>query len=47
MISRVNEGLKVSSAITRIWKVGSFGINVMRMMYERVVVPTVVLEAET
>ena len=42
VISTVNEGAKVSSAMSRIWKVRSFGINVKRMMYERIVVPTVV-----
>ena len=44
--SRVNEGAKVSGALSRIWKVGSFGIGVKRMMYERIVVPTVTYGAE-
>ena len=39
--SRVNEGAKVSGAMNRIWKCRSLGINVKRMMYERIVVPTV------
>ena len=38
VISRVNEGAKVSGAMSRIWKVGSFGMNVKRRMYERKVV---------
>ena len=46
VISRVNEGAKVSGALSRIWRVGSFGIGVKRMMYERIVVPTVIYGAE-
>ena len=44
--SRVNEGAKVLGALSRIWKVGSFGIGVKRMMCERIVVPTVIYGAE-
>ena len=45
MMGRVNEGAKASGAMSRIWKVGTFGIGVKRMMYkrmmyERIVVPT-------
>ena len=47
VMGRVNEGAKVSGALSRIWKVRSFGMNVKRMMYERIVVPTVVYGAET
>ena len=39
VISRVNVGAKVSGALNRIWKVGSFGMGIKRMMYERIVVP--------
>ena len=46
VISRVNEGAKVSGALSKIWRVGSFGIGVKRMMYERIVVPTVIYGAE-
>ena len=46
VISRVNEGTKVSGALSRIWKVGLFGIGVKRMMYERIVVPTVIYGVE-
>ena len=46
VISRVNEGAKVSGALSRIWKVGSFGMGIKRMMYERIVVPTVIYGAE-
>ena len=46
VISRVNEGAKVSGALSKIWRVGSFGIGVKRMMYERIVVPTVISGAE-
>ena len=35
MISRVNEGAKVFGALSRIWKVGSFGMGIKRMTYER------------
>ena len=45
--SRVNEGAKVSGAMNRIWKARSLSINVKRMMYERIVVPTVLYGAET
>ena len=41
MISRVKEGAKVSGAMNSIWKVGSLGIDVKRMMYETIGVPTV------
>ena len=47
VIGKVNEGAKVSGAMSRIWKVGSFGINVKRITYEKIVVPTVVYGAET
>ena len=30
---------------SRIWKVGSLGINVKRMLYEKIVVPTVLYGA--
>ena len=33
VISRVNEGAKVSGALSMIWKVGSFGMGIKRMMY--------------
>ena len=36
-----------SGAMTRIWKLGPFGMGVKRMMYERIVVPTVICGAET
>ena len=36
-----------SGAMTRIWKLGPFGMGVKRMMYERRVVPTVAYRAET
>ena len=42
VISRVNEGAKVSGALSKIWRVGTFGIGVKRMLYERIVVPTVI-----
>ena len=45
VISGVNGGAKVSGAMSRIWKFGSFGINVKRMMNERMVVPTAVYGA--
>ena len=45
-MNRVNEGAKVSGALSRIWKVGSFGIGVKRMMYERIGVPTVIYGSE-
>ena len=47
VISRVNEGAKVSGAMNRIWRVRSLGVNVKRMMYESIVVPTVLYGAET
>ena len=47
MISRVNEGAKVFGALSRIWKVGSFGMGVKKIMYERIVVPTLVYGAKT
>ena len=47
VISRVNEGAKVSGAMSRLWKVRSVGVNVKKMMYERIVVPTVLYGAET
>ena len=47
LISRLNEGAKVLGAISRMWKVGSFGVNVKRMVYEIIVVPTVIYGAET
>ena len=47
MISRVNKGAKVSGALNRILKVRSFGMGVRKMMYERIVVSTVVHGAET
>ena len=33
-------------ALSRIWRVELFGIGVKRMMYERIVVPTVIYGAE-
>ena len=42
VISRVNEGANVPGALSRIWMVRSFGMGVKRMMYERILVPTVV-----
>ena len=45
-ISRVNEGANVSCALSKIWRVGTFGIGVKQMMYERIVVPTVTYRAE-
>ena len=47
VISRVNKGAKVSGALSRIWKVGSFSMGEKRMMYERIVVPAVEYGAET
>ena len=47
VMGRVKEGANVSGAMSRIWKVWSFGMDVKRMMYERIVVPTVVDGAET
>ena len=41
MLNRVNEGAKVADAMSKIWRVRSLGINVKRMMYERIAVPTV------
>ena len=45
VISRVNERSKVSGALSKIWRVGSFGIGVKKIMYERIVVPTVIYGA--
>ena len=39
--------VNISGAMSRIWKVGSFGVNVKIMMYERTVVPIVVYWVET
>ena len=47
VLNRVNEGAKVSGALSKVWRVRSLGINVKRMMYERIVVPTVLYRAET
>ena len=41
LISRVNKGVEESGAVNRIWKVIS--INVIEMIYERIVVPTFVV----
>ena len=46
MISRVNEGTKFSDAMNRIWKAGFLGVDVNRMMDERIVEPTVLYRAE-
>ena len=46
VISRVNEGAKVSGALSRIWKAGSFGMGIKRMVYERIVELTVVYVAK-
>ena len=43
----MNEGAKVSGALNKKWKVGSFGMGIKRMMYERILVPTVVYGAVT
>ena len=45
VLNRVNEGAKVAGAINRIWKVRSLGIK--KMMYESIVVPTVLYGADT
>ena len=47
VLNRVNEGAKVSGALSKVWRVRSLGINVKRMMYKRIVVPTVLYRAET
>ena len=46
-MNRVNEGTKVASAMSRVWRIRSLGINIKRMMYESVVFPTVLYGAET
>ena len=46
VISRVNEGARVSGALIRIGKVRSFSVGAKRMMYERILVPTVIYGAE-
>ena len=43
----MNEWAKVLGAMNRIWKAGSLGADVKRMMYERIVVLTVLYGAET
>ena len=47
VLNRVNEGAKVAGAMNRIWKVRSLGINVKKMMYESIVVSTVLYGADT
>ena len=47
VINRLNEAAIVSGATNKIWKDGSFGTDVKRMMYKRVVVPTGLLGVET
>ena len=47
VIGRVNEGENVSGAKNRIWKVKSLGVNIRIMIYERIVVPSVLYAAET
>ena len=42
----MNEGAKVSGAMSRLWKVRSLDVNVKRMTYERMVVPSVLCGAE-
>ena len=37
VIGRVNDAAKVSDAMKRLWKVGFLGVNVKRMVYERIV----------
>ena len=46
MIGRVNEGEKVSGAVNRQWKVRNLGLNVKRMMYESIVVSSVLYGAD-
>ena len=41
VIGRVNEGAKGSGAMNKLWKVRSLGVNLKRMIYERIVVPSV------
>ena len=38
MISRLNEGDKVSGAMNMKWKFGFLGVNLKRKMYEKIVV---------
>ena len=47
MLNRVNERAKEADAMSKVWRVRSLGINVKRMMYKRIVVPTVLYRAET
>ena len=37
VIGRVNDGAKVTDAMKRLWKGGFLGVNVKRMVYERIV----------
>ena len=46
-MGEVSEGAKVSGAMSRIWKVGSYGMGVKRMTDKRIVVPTAEYGAET
>ena len=47
VIGRVNEGVKVSGAMNRLWKFMSLGVNIKRMMHEKIVVPSVLYGADT
>ena len=47
MLNIVNEGAKVAGAISRVWRVRFLAINEKRMMYESIVVPTVLYGTET
>ena len=47
VIGRLNEGLKLSSAMNRLWKVRANGVKLKRMMYERIGVPSVLYGFET
>ena len=47
VMSRWNEAAKVSGAMNRMWKTKSSGVNIKRIMHERIVVTTVLYGPET
>ena len=47
VISRVNERAKVSGAMKKVRKAGSLGVDAKRIMYDSVMVATVLCGAET
>ena len=46
MLNRVNERAKVAGAINKVWVIRSLGINLKKIIYESLVMPTVLYGAE-